>query len=55
LVKRWRWISLRPAVEETVAMGRQYLEAQNIDFKRESTPINMFFGLDLRGNKITPA
>jgi hypothetical protein len=49
------WISLRPTIHEAIEKGRKYFADQGIDFVREQTPIDLFFGLDLAGNKVTPA
>lgn len=55
VVEHRRWISLRPTIHEAIEKGRKYFADQGIDFVREQTPIDLFFGLDLDGNKVTPA
>jgi hypothetical protein len=55
IVEQRRWVSLRPTIHEAIEMGRKYFADQGIGFVREQTPIDLFFGLDLEGNKITPA
>jgi len=55
VVEHRRWISLRPTIHEAIEKGRKYFGDQAIPFVREQTPVDLFFGLDLEGNKITPA
>jgi hypothetical protein len=55
VVEHRRWISLRPTIHEAIEKGRKYFADQGIDYVREQTPIDLFFGLDLDGNKVTPA